>query len=169
MKESSLPRAATVLPFAPVHQGQQVSSLSWAFSSHTIPFSSCCPFWWLLCPSHAPYLWLCLPSGHFFSCLCLLSLLLSTSAVNVFLLEAHFMLAFPRAWRTCFLGLPARWLLSLQILAVLDVSSLGDLLSLSPEQCCLLCHCSPPLLGHRTQQPLFLRRPVLQHIVSYLF
>lgn len=82
------------------------------------------------------------------------------------------MLAFPRAWRTCFLGLPARWLLSLHLtLAVLDVSSLGDLLSLSPEQGCLLCHCSPPLLGHRTQEPLFLQRPVLQHrwIFSSLF
>lgn len=62
------------------------------------------------------------------------------------------MLVFPRAWRTRFLGLPARWLLSLQILAVLDISSL---LSLSPEWCYLLCHCSPSLLGHRTQESLF--------------
>lgn len=162
MKESSLPWAATVLPFAPIHQGQQLTSLSWAFSSHMSPFSLCCPFWWVLCPSHASYTWLCLPSGHFFSCLCLLSLFLSTSAVNVFLLEAHFMLAFPRPWRTRFLGRPARWLLSLQILVVLDISSLGDVLSLSPEHCFLLCHCSPPLLGHRTQEPLFLQRPVLQ-------
>lgn len=81
---------------APVHQGQKVLSLSWAFSSHVIPFSLCCPFWWVLCPSHAPYMWLCLLSGNFFSCLCLLSLFLSTNAVNVFPLEAHFMLAFSR-------------------------------------------------------------------------
>lgn len=85
---------------------------------------------------HTFFLWLWLPSGCFFSYLCLLSVFLATSAINVFLLEAHFMIAFTRAWRTCFLGLPAHWLLSLQILVVLGTSSLGDLLSLSPEECC---------------------------------
>lgn len=116
------------------------------------------------------FLQLWLPSGHFFSHLCLLSEFLATSAVNVFLLEAHFMLAFTRACRTGFLGLPAHWLLSLPILAVLDISSLGDLLSLSPGQCCLPCHCPPPLLGHGTWEPLFAAEtsPPAQ-MNSYLF
>lgn len=84
-----------------------------------------------------------------------MSVFLATSAINVFLSKAHFMLVFTRAWRTCFLGLRACWLLSLQILAELDISSLGDLLSLSPEPCPFPCHGPPPLLSHRTWKPLF--------------
>lgn len=135
MKQNSLrwqPLCCPLLPFTSA--SHVLAGLSVPFVT---PFALYCSFWWVLCPSNAPYLWLWLLSGYFFSHLCLLSLFLATSAVNVFcfvffLLEAHFLLAFTRVWRTRFLGFPAHWLLSLHILAVLDISSLGDSLSLSP-------------------------------------
>ena len=115
VEEKGIPQAATLLPSAPLCRGRQISSEpGFLFRCNPV-------FLALLSPSHALFflsqLWL--PFRHLLSPHhCLLPVFLARCALNVCLLEAHFMLVFTSAPRTRFLGLPALRLLSCWIVLV---------------------------------------------------